>query len=552
ILGQSLFGNAKIHRNGYPLPWQGEQGAFGRQWLKCGVYRVADLWDEEKGEWKEDAQLEAVLRHQADRKQRLDQVRKAILETWKQRLSHNWRTKGEWVALNSEELPEALFRIKAQDQEDWYWVEGWEVTQTDEALGQPLKRQEQRDGVIHKDNMRSVVVVRDKRQKKGDSFRPFKIRQHPLQIPWDPSVWEWKATNSQRCATPPHQTTTKVIYRSLNTPTDMADEMKERWRKKGWLQQEDGVSWTQQTWEKACTLLTRLPDQKQAGGLWLNLQLAVPTYQWMAAYSAATDTLCKACGQKEETIPHLWLDCDSQRLFWEWWGTVGDKVPLHPESPKHRAEVLVGQILAGGVSRPVQAYAGDMIGGAFWMAMWAMRGRLLMEGVKGSAKTLQHWFLRKLKAAVTTDMQRKQKGGWPFLREAWGGYVDVLQMEIEPDRWEWSDGLCINKDAGDSPDQGEGDSPQAPPDESEQPENGTYDGQQEEEMSVEVEQMESGTQDRQQAAERPDRGGIQEDVTQDREQGNERPERETAQAVSTEEGSEFQEWTDVGEVDRPC
>ncbi|GBG78683.1 hypothetical protein CBR_g27907 [Chara braunii] len=323
---------------------------------------VVDLWDEERGEWKEDAQLEAALRHQADRKQRLDQVRKAIPEAWKQRLSHN----------------------------------------------------------------------------------------------------------------------------------------------------------------------------RRAGGLWLNLQLVVPTYQWMAAYSASTDTLCKACGQKEETIPHLWLECDPQRTFWEWWGTMGTKVPLHPGSPNHRAEVLVGQILVGGATRPVQAYAGDMIRGAFWVAMWAMRGRLLTEGVKGLVKTLQHWFLRNLKAAVTADMQRKQKGSWPFPREAWGAYTDVLQMNTEPGRWEWSDGFRINRE-GDLPDQEEGDPAQTPAqtpsDESERPENGTSDRQPEEERPVEAEQMESGTQERQQTAERPERGRTQEDGTQDCQQGNERPEWEMAQEL---------------------
>ncbi|GBG90049.1 hypothetical protein CBR_g50142 [Chara braunii] len=301
---------------------------------------------------------------------------------------------------------------------DEVWAEGWQDTQRQHEIcggGQGQK------------------------ERKGDSFRPFQISQHPLQIPWDPSMWEWRATNSQRCPMLAHHVTTKVIYRSLNAPTDMADEMRERWKKKGWLEQSQVGKWTQQNWERACTLLTMLPNQKQAGGLWLTLQMAVPTYQWMAEYSSATDKDCKACEGRQETLPHIWLECEPQETFWEWWGTNGRQVPLHPQSPEHRVEVLVGQLLAGTQTRMVHAYAGDVIRGAFWEAMWAMRGRLLRTGVKGSARTLQQWFLKNLKVSVTADMQRNQNGNWRFLKEAWDKYTDVLWMGGKMGQWGWAE-----------------------------------------------------------------------------------------------------------------
>ncbi|GBG77566.1 hypothetical protein CBR_g24013 [Chara braunii] len=300
LLGRVLVANNAVSSTlWYVAP--GDRGAFGRQWLNCGVHRVADLWDVERGEWRGDAEMERVLRHQPDRKTRLTRLRQAVPEDWRLILRRNRRVKGEWIALTTEDPPSTLFRVMAQEQEEWFWAEGWEVLQTGTALGRTMIRCVQRDGRIHRNNMRFVAVVRDKKQRKGDSFRPFKISQHPLQIPWDPSMWEWRATNSQRCPMPAHQITTKVIYRSLNVPTDMADEMRERWKKKGWLEQPLVGKWTQQSWEKACALLTMLPDQKQAGGLWLSLQMAVPTYQWMAEYSSATDKDCKAWFRSRQT-----------------------------------------------------------------------------------------------------------------------------------------------------------------------------------------------------------------------------------------------------------
>ncbi|GBG90778.1 hypothetical protein CBR_g51285 [Chara braunii] len=104
ILGQSLFGNRHIGEKGHPFPWQGKQGVFGRQWLKCGVHRVGDLWDREKGSWKEEEVLDQLLRHQPDKRIRLARLRQAIPKEWVGRMERDERIRGEWVALRTGEI----------------------------------------------------------------------------------------------------------------------------------------------------------------------------------------------------------------------------------------------------------------------------------------------------------------------------------------------------------------------------------------------------------------------------------------------------------------
>ncbi|GBG88697.1 hypothetical protein CBR_g48226 [Chara braunii] len=244
----------------YRVRW--EKLTQPRKWLNCGVYRVGDLSEEEKGGWKEEEQLEMALRHQPDRSMRLARLRHTVPTNWIQRLQTNGRAEGEWVTLNLEDPPTVLFRIKVQ-------------------------------------------------------------------------------------------------------------------------------------------------------GL-------------------------------EKSIPHLWLDCEPQRLFWEWWGTVGVQIPLHPGSTNHRAAVMVGQLLAGRANRPVQAYAGVVVRGALWGALGAMRGRTLREGV-----TLRHWFFTNLRIAVMADIQRRQNGSWQFLKDAWEHYTDLLWIGAETGQWEWSNNF-VRKQEGNS------------------------------------------------------------------------------------------------------
>ncbi|GBG77561.1 hypothetical protein CBR_g24007 [Chara braunii] len=414
ILGQTIFGNRQILCDGRPLPWCDAPAAFGRQWLDCGVYRVADIWDREKKTWKTREEMMQVLRNQPHKQERLQRIQDAIPQEWLQRMQVDERVRGEWVALEAEEAPKVLFRMVARVTDHWFQVEGWEVAPSEGPVGEPMCRNPNRDGLLHEHSVRAVVVVKDRKCSGGEVYRPFKIALRPQQLSWDPSAWEWRARNMQTKSCRPHPVTTKVIYRSLNAPVDMAMEMRGRWLKRGWIESKEVPGLTARGWEAACTLLTLIVDQKYAGGLWLSLHLAVPTFQWMAAHSAAEDTQCKACGQ-EETVPHIWLDCEPQRAFWQWWGEQGTHLPLHPTRTNHRVSVMLGQLLSGEERTCSQAYEGETVWAAFWGAMWAMRARFLTSAHKGSARTLQAWTLMNLKAAITADAARRgeaSSGHW--------------------------------------------------------------------------------------------------------------------------------------------
>ncbi|GBG89986.1 hypothetical protein CBR_g50077 [Chara braunii] len=276
ILEQSLFGNHFVLQSGVPFgpfPWQGCPGAFGKQWLSCGVFRVGDIWDEQEGTWKEEGEVLGRLDHQPKKQERLEEIKRAIPQEWVDCLVAKDRMQGEWVTLEGQGRPIIFFQLKERLGSQWYGAEAWEDVGRQKALGDVLVRRPDRDSRLHEENIRPVVVLRDQTVSKGRGFRPFKPAYRPLQIPWDPSIWEWAPRNSlmKRCRI--HQVTTKVIYRSLLVPTDLVDEMREIWRKRGWLDQKALLCWDASTWRKACRLLALLPDQKHAGGLWLCLQL---------------------------------------------------------------------------------------------------------------------------------------------------------------------------------------------------------------------------------------------------------------------------------------
>ncbi|GBG78681.1 hypothetical protein CBR_g27904 [Chara braunii] len=196
ILGQSLFGNSLICKQGRPFAWQNEPAAFGRQWLACGVSRIADLWDEEAHNWRTEIQMAEHLRHQPERQDRLRQLKEAIPEEWIHRLRTGERTRGKWVALNTDEPPMKLFRILYRATQEWYGVEAWEMQDSEVCLGEPMTRLPEQDGLIHNHNMRSVVVLEDRVQHAKAKFQPFKPRKHPVELSWDPASWEWKARNT--------------------------------------------------------------------------------------------------------------------------------------------------------------------------------------------------------------------------------------------------------------------------------------------------------------------------------------------------------------------
>ncbi|GBG91793.1 hypothetical protein CBR_g53682 [Chara braunii] len=237
ILGQSLFGNRFILRLGVPFPWQCCPGAFGKQWLSCGVTRVGDIWDVQGGTWKEEGEVFQRLDHQPKKQERLEEIKQAIPQDWIDCLVAKDRMQGEWVTLEGQGRPVIFFQLKERLGSQWYAAEAWEDVGQQKVLGDVLVRRPEPDTRLHEENIRSVVVLRDQTVSKGGGFRPFKPACRPLQFSWDPSVWEWGPRNSLMKCCRIHQVTTKVIYRSLLVPTDMVDEMREGWRKRGWLDQ---------------------------------------------------------------------------------------------------------------------------------------------------------------------------------------------------------------------------------------------------------------------------------------------------------------------------
>ncbi|GBG78679.1 hypothetical protein CBR_g27902 [Chara braunii] len=78
ILQQTLFGNRFIIGQGSGFPWQGHPVAFGRQWMRCGIYRIADIWDVNAGTWREEEHILRQLDHQPQKKDRLEAIKRAI------------------------------------------------------------------------------------------------------------------------------------------------------------------------------------------------------------------------------------------------------------------------------------------------------------------------------------------------------------------------------------------------------------------------------------------------------------------------------------------
>ncbi|GBG66495.1 hypothetical protein CBR_g63078 [Chara braunii] len=440
ILQQTLFGNRLIiSTQGDPFPWQDCLGSFGRQWLTCGIYRVVDLWDLNTGTWKLEVDILNQLRHQPAKEERLHQIKTAIPQEWVDLLHQGCRLKNEWVVKKEEGTPTIFFTVQYALGNEWYYGKAWETVLTTNPIGQPLVRCSLRDGMLHKDTVRSVSVLKDYTFSSTQIFRPYRPWQTPLQLSWDPSVWEWGKANSLSKPQRIHQVTTKIMYRAMNPPTDMADEMRLRWLKRQWVKEEDVTQWTQSTWELACQLLTMLPDQKQAGELWLSLQLAQPTYQWMTERSSYEDSHCRHCHQQSETLPHIWLDCAPQSRFWEWWQSLGPTVPLATPTiaQELRPAILLGQLLAGQATTVQTTYAAATVRAALWAAAWAMRIRELRTGKTGSFHTRRAWMIRNLKVSLMTDVARRKNGGWRFLQNAWAAYGGVVEIGTEVGEWRW-------------------------------------------------------------------------------------------------------------------
>ncbi|GBG89528.1 hypothetical protein CBR_g49318 [Chara braunii] len=95
ILQQPLFGNPLIcDGEGNPFPWASTKGAFGRASLRAGVFRVADLWDQETKNWKDDKHILAQLDGQTTKRERLSAIRQAIPQDWILALKLNARHLG--------------------------------------------------------------------------------------------------------------------------------------------------------------------------------------------------------------------------------------------------------------------------------------------------------------------------------------------------------------------------------------------------------------------------------------------------------------------------
>ncbi|GBG90843.1 hypothetical protein CBR_g51349 [Chara braunii] len=230
VLQQPLFGNPSIRdNNGEQFPSVGPKGAFGKAWLKAGVARIANLWDQQTRDWQQEA---AVLKQhdgQTHKKERLQGIKRAIPGAWVDSLRTMQRFDMEWVTLSSEDPVRWLFQIKAQVDETWLVAEAWETPPSDFAPGQPLIRAPARDGWLPRDLVRSVSVVTDRKGLARTTHRAFCPERRPAQLAVDPAMWTWRRQGLQRRNLPLHQVFTKGIYRTLSAPYRMDQELQYRW-----------------------------------------------------------------------------------------------------------------------------------------------------------------------------------------------------------------------------------------------------------------------------------------------------------------------------------
>ncbi|GBG71894.1 hypothetical protein CBR_g10830 [Chara braunii] len=183
ILQQPLFDNPMIlDAEGRPFPWMRTKGAFGRAWVTTGIGRVADIWDESTGDWKDDSLMIDALRGQTDKLGRLRHIQRAIPEEWTKMLRMGLQYRGEWAILRSNtsqgsDSPPVFFQLKAKVGSQWLLADAWHpmgpMLPTNRHIIGPMQRKPKHDGWIPVDAIRPVAVLRDKTRTSAPVYRAF-------------------------------------------------------------------------------------------------------------------------------------------------------------------------------------------------------------------------------------------------------------------------------------------------------------------------------------------------------------------------------------------
>ncbi|GBG74737.1 hypothetical protein CBR_g19143 [Chara braunii] len=108
VLSQIIFENQRIRDDrGRMLMANSTPGSFGKTWIKRGVVRLRDLWNEFTGDWRTSEELESILRPGRNIRQRRSVVLESIPDEWKQILSPAVPNPvGTWYEVKKEQDPE--------------------------------------------------------------------------------------------------------------------------------------------------------------------------------------------------------------------------------------------------------------------------------------------------------------------------------------------------------------------------------------------------------------------------------------------------------------
>ncbi|GBG61495.1 hypothetical protein CBR_g21838 [Chara braunii] len=107
VLAQIIFENQNIRDNrGMMLMANSEPGSFGKAWVKRGVVRLRDLWNEFTGDWRSGEEMVGILRPGRYIRQRRQLVLDSIPKAWLQILSPaKPNPVGTWYEVEKERDP---------------------------------------------------------------------------------------------------------------------------------------------------------------------------------------------------------------------------------------------------------------------------------------------------------------------------------------------------------------------------------------------------------------------------------------------------------------
>ncbi|GBG87825.1 hypothetical protein CBR_g45981 [Chara braunii] len=136
----------------------------------------------------------------------------------------------------------------------------------------------------------------------------------------------------------------------------------------------------------------------------------------------------------------LWLLLEEDTKPWKLvtLREMAEAIRVHPadvETTLLHPQLLRGLRRGALWSGMAAAYAADTARATFWAAVWAMRARLLREGVPTSFSTLRAWMLRNLRVAISADVSRRRRGGWSFFVKAWKPYYRVITVGDQVGQW---------------------------------------------------------------------------------------------------------------------